>query len=179
MKGEMFMEKKMTDLTDLQLTMALILNDRGISLEEQRGKRVTIDTNSISVEEKKYGSDWHSTTRCSVSIDEEAQTISITSNSCLAEGITPLAFDESLNRWHEIRKNIDETYQIFDGKVQYSKTTRCRGSREDDLGGGVPGEVHIDEETATYELPDGYRITDGIGVFSNQKVVKEHKKSGF
>lgn len=173
------MEKKMTDLTDLQLTMALILNDRGISLEEQRGKRVTIDTNSISVEEKKYGSDWHSTTRCSVSIDEEAQTISITSNSCLAEGITPLAFDESLNRWHEIRKNIDETYQIFDGKVQYSKTTRCRGSREDDLGGGVPGEVHIDEETATYELPDGYRITDGIGVFSNQKVVKEHKKSGF
>ena len=175
----MFMEKKMTDLTDLQLTMALILNDRGISLEEQRGKRVTIDTNSISVEEKKYGSDWHSTTRCSVSIDEEAQTISITSNSCLAEGITPLAFDESLNRWHEIRKNIDETYQIFDGKVQYSKTTRCRGSREDDLGGGVPGEVHIDEETATYELPDGYRITDGIGVFSNQKVVKEHKKSGF
>lgn len=175
----MFMERKMTDLTDLQLTMALILNDRGISLEEQRGKRVTIDTNSISVEEKKYGSDWHSTTRCSVSIDEEAQTISITSNSCLAEGITPLAFDESLNRWHEIRKNIDETYQIFDGKVQYSKTTRCRGSREDDLGGGVPGEVHIDEETATYELPDGYRITDGIGVFSNQKVVKEHKKSGF
>ena len=173
------MEKKMTDLTDLQLTMALILNDRGISLEEQRGKRVTIDTNSISVEEKKYGSDWHSTTRCSVSIDEEAQTISITSNSCLAEGITPLAFDESLNRWHEIRKNIDETYQIFDGKVQYSKTTRCRGSREDDLGGGVPGEVHIDEETATYELPDGYRITDGIGVFSNQKVVKEHKKRGF
>ena len=175
----MFMERKMTDLTDLQLTMALILNDRGISLEEQRGKRVTIDTNSISVEEKKYGSDWHSTTRCSVSIDEEAQTISITSNSCLAEGITPLAFDESLNRWHEIRKNIDETYQIFDGKVQYSKTTRCRGSREDDLGGGVPGEVHIDEETATYELPDGYRITDGIGVFSNQKVVKEHKKRGF
>ena len=46
------MEKKMTDLTDLQLTMALILNDRGISLEEQRVKRVTIDTNSISVEEK-------------------------------------------------------------------------------------------------------------------------------
>ena len=173
------MEKKMTDLTDLQLTMALILNDRGISLEEQRGKRVTIDTNSIRIKKKKYGSDWHSTTRCSVSIDEEAQTISITSNSCLAEGITPLAFDESLNRWHEIRKNIDETYQIFDGKVQYSKTTRCRGSREDDLGGGVPGEVHIDEETATYELPDGYRITDGIGVFSNQKVVKEHKKSGF
>lgn len=175
----MFMEREMTDLTDLQLTMALILNDRGISLEEQSGKQVTIDTNSISVEEKKYGSDWHSTTRCSVSIDEEAQTISITSNSCLAEGITPLAFYDGLYRWHEIRQNIDETYQIFDGKVQYSKTTRRRGSREDDLGGGVPGEVLIDEETATYELPDGYRITDGIGVFSNQRVLKEHKKSNF
>lgn len=32
------MEKEMTDLTDLQLTMALILDDKGISLEEQRGK---------------------------------------------------------------------------------------------------------------------------------------------
>lgn len=173
------MEKEMTDLTDLQLTMALILDDKGISLEEQRGKQVTIDTNSISVEERKYGSDWNSTTKCSVSIDEEAQTISITSNSCLAEGITPLAFADGLYRWHEIRQNIDETYQLFDGKVQYSKITRRRGSREDDLGGGVPGEVHIDEETATYELPEGYRITDGIGVFSNQRVVKEHKKSVF
>lgn len=66
------MEKEMTDLTDLQLTMALILDDKGISLEEQRGKQVTIDTNSISVEERKYGSDWNSTTKCSVSIDEDA-----------------------------------------------------------------------------------------------------------
>lgn len=166
-----------TDLAGLQLTMMHILEDKGVCLG-----CAFVDGTSISVVEEKFGSAWNSNKEYSVSIDEENKTISINTRYCLVEGIRPLEFDENETRWWESREKVSETYQIIDGKMQYSKIVQQEGSVEDSLGGGVPGGFHTDEETVIYELPVGYKITDGIRVFTSGKAVKvltSHKESNF
>lgn len=163
-------------ITDLQLTMALILEERGARLGENPEKLFSAGADSISIVNTENGRNWRSRTEYFVSIDEKSNTISIDTIACVEDVNTIAGFKEGMDKngisWWQTTTRTNERYQIIDGQMQYLKMVSRENSKSNSLDEGVSGSSHTDTETVIYELPAGYKITDGISAFTSGKAIK-------
>lgn len=156
-------------MNDLQILMMQILEEKGVSLEKGD---VNISDSSIEVT-KTFDSEtsYHSKTDM-VSVDLAQEMIRIDSYSHDKDDIHPWAPGSDETEWFDMARSTQETYQIKNGKMNYKKISTFDASKTDSMGGGVPGSNDYKEISEEYELPEGYKITDGISVFTNGKASK-------
>lgn len=160
------MGEKLTNLTDLQRTMVCILYKNGVKLEDCSPASVTINDRSIGVRISESDNGWNSTKEWLVSVSPETQMILITN---MEERSSFLGFgnDGSLG-WFN---HTTQMYQIVDGVMRLTTTVQQGESTRDFLGGRVDN-LSTDTQTDFFELPEGYKITDGIDAFALQPPLK-------
>lgn len=173
----MIMKKKQMD--DLHILMVQILEEKGVSLTG--GQRITSKFNDygnasklIVTKEDSDGIKWSSLKKDEVLIHLDDKMISIYSSLEDKYDIHPIP-GSSHTEWIEENRRVRETYQIKDGMMDYSKKTFESCSKNNSMGRFCPESCIDNEESKKYELPDGYKITDGISAFTKNAPSKVEK----
>lgn len=170
--NEGFMQEKEKKLTDLQLTMALMLADKGVDLEETQGKRVSLNEESICVIEEMEENNQRYSNEYSVFVDLEENLISIDVLSDVVEKEKTFDGEQYDLLTKETTSTINEVYQVIDGRMHYVNVSSNSQSAKDNTGLEIWSDSHRTTRTKNYELPMNYQITDGIQAFIKEESSK-------
>lgn len=147
--------------TDLQLTMVQILEDKGISMHDELNQSVVLGRDFINITRSSGTSRERTLKTFSVKIDEMFEQIVLKDHVCNS------GFDSNngVYHWWSYTHDIVENYQVIDNQMHYSEIKKVVGM--DSLDSEDSKLIDSDQSTAVYELPEGYKITDGIFCFSD------------
>ena len=149
--------------TDLQLTMVQILEDKRIFMNDESNESIFLGCDFVSITRLSGIAQDRTLKTVSVRIDEMVQQIVIEDN------VRHMGFDSNDGVYHcwKYTQDVVENYQVINNQMYYSETKKAFS--EDSLDGGESKLIDSNQSTAVYELPEGYKITDGISVFEHRK----------
>ena len=162
------MKENMKDLTEAQLTMSLILEERGVKISEVDSADLHINPNCIVVRGRGV-TDY-------VYLFEDDNTIVVGKTIISSQDLGMSSYNRGVLHWRDTETEITETWSVVDGFMQYKKATVETDCIENEDGGNRLSDYDRKEEFATYQLPTGYKRTDGISAFTGEQAVKVNGK---